>query len=147
MRSSLFCAVEAVLAAFLLCGCGQSRQNPSPGAENSALAELDAEGLAPEVRKRVEQAYRGIGENPADASMPGRLGMLLHAYGRYDAAERYYRKAEELDPASFRWIYLRGLVLAEQGRTRDAASTDTVAPSSESRSPLTVAARSTVSWG
>ena len=121
MPSSLYCAVAAALAANLLCGCGQSRQNPSPGAENSALAELDIEGLAPEVRKRVEQAYRGIGENPADASALGQLGMLLHAYGRHDAAERYYRKAEELDPASFRWIYLRGLVLGELGRTRDAA--------------------------
>ena len=110
-----------MLAAILLCGCGQSHQDPSPGAENSALAEPDVEDLAPEVRKRVEQAYRGIGENPKDASALGQLGMLVHAYGRHDAAEPYYRKAEELDTASFRWTYLRGLVLAEQGRTKDAA--------------------------
>ncbi len=91
MRSFFSQAVAAGLAAFLLCGCGQSHQNPSRGAENSALAELDVEDLAPEVRKRVEQAYGKIGENPADASALGRLGMLLHAYGRHDAAERYYR--------------------------------------------------------
>ena len=110
-----------MLAAFLLCGCGQSHENSSARLEDSALADLAVEDLAPEVRMRVEEAYRRSAENPADAFALGRLGMLLHAYGQLDAAERYYGKAEELDPTSFRWIYLRGLVLGEQGRAQDAA--------------------------
>lgn len=123
MRSYLSYAVEAVLAAFLICGCGQSDQGSSTRAEDVARDELDieVEDLAPELRQRVEQAYGRIGEDPTDAAALGQLGMLMHAYGRLDAAKRYYRKAEELDPASFRWIYLRGLVLDEQGRTGDAA--------------------------
>jgi tetratricopeptide (TPR) repeat protein len=75
------------------------------------LAELPAA-----VRERVEEAYRRAQDQPATAAAAGELAMLLHAYDQVGLAEGAYLRARALEPGSFDWAYLSGLVQMRLGR-------------------------------
>ncbi len=48
--------------------------------------------------------------------------MLLHAHLMFESAQGLYLRAHILDPDSFQWIYLLGVVNATRGRTEDAVA-------------------------
>ncbi len=79
--------------------------------DQALLAELE-----PAARHQVLEAHREAQEHPQDATPVGKLGMILQAYGKFDAAETCYRRAQALAPANFRWTYLLGNAEAWLGK-------------------------------
>jgi tetratricopeptide (TPR) repeat protein len=104
---------EALSAAAILAGC--TRLSPPE------LPKLALERFVPAAREQVEEAYKKVQASPADAAANGRLGMVLHAYEQYGAAEICYRRARALAPKEVRWAYLLGVAQASAGRNREAA--------------------------
>ncbi len=74
----------------------------------------------PVALEQIEQARAGIAANPGRPELPGRLGMILHAYESLDAARVCYEDAVALGPEEPRWRYYHGVVLARLGRTEEA---------------------------
>lgn len=63
----------------------------------------------------VGVAYTAAQSSPGDAAAVGRLGMILHAYQQWGAAEAAYRRAEALDSRAFAWPYYLSAVYAQEG--------------------------------
>ena len=72
------------------------------------------------LRGRVVAAQKRISREPANAAACGELGMLLHAYGQQAAALSAYARARALDPASFEWAYLSGVLKLALARAPEA---------------------------
>lgn len=102
----------AACAAVITAGWGCSRTPPLP--------DLQLDSFAPEVRKRVETAVAAARAHPQDAETVGNLGMLLHAYDRFDPAVQCYARAGALVPGDVRWVYLRAVALDQLGRKQEA---------------------------
>lgn len=83
--------------------------------ESADLPRLAIEALPPHVRTALERVYADARARPFDASVVGRLAMMLHAYEQYESAERCYRLARQLDPRAFAWPYLAAVIQAERG--------------------------------
>jgi len=61
---------------------------------------------------------------PAALAMSyGRLGELYHGYDLSEAAEAAYRRALELAPADFQWLYLLGFLEQTEGRREESVET------------------------
>jgi tetratricopeptide (TPR) repeat protein len=89
---------------------------PSPQLDRfePGVREVLAEGLDRFARDAAA-------EDPARrAEAWGRLGMLYQAHHLQDLAASCYREAAALAPGSFRWLYLLGFSLQEQGAFADA---------------------------
>ncbi len=87
------------------------------------LPHLKTDNLFPGVRNEIEQAYAAAAAHPEDASLNGRLGMVLNAHRLDEAAEVCYRRAHLLDARSFRWLYYLGSAQAARGEYGEAAKT------------------------
>jgi tetratricopeptide (TPR) repeat protein len=85
-----------------------------------ALPSVDTASYAPAVRAQIEAAQARAAAEPRDPQASGELGMILHAYGLFDAAARCYERARQLAPNELRWAYYDALVLAQRGRSSDA---------------------------
>jgi tetratricopeptide (TPR) repeat protein len=85
-----------------------------------ALPSLPIDAMPAAMAERVTAAYRRAEADTASADASGSVAMLLHAYEQFDAAEAWYQRASQLDPAAFDWVYLLGVVRAVRGR-HDAA--------------------------
>jgi protein O-GlcNAc transferase len=90
---------------------GQAMSDPLP-----ALPAINVADFRPEVRAQVQEAYQVAQQHPASAAAVGKLAMLLDVYERPGPAETCYERAHRLDPASFRWLYDLGSLLARQRR-------------------------------
>lgn len=116
-RKACFLALIVVLA--------WGRGMASPPQQPSSLPDLprlSLEHFPQHVRAKVEKAYNAALANPQDAYANGQLGMILQAFNQSDGrAAICYRRAHQLDPASFRWAYFLGLVLAAEGKFDEAA--------------------------
>lgn len=91
------------------------------GAER--IVELPAivvEHYGAETREQIASALAEARRQPRDPGRTGRLGMTLHAYDEFEAAEICYRRAYALG-GEFQWLYLRGVALASLGRHEEAA--------------------------
>jgi tetratricopeptide (TPR) repeat protein len=97
------------------------RAAQAPGEEDTALPPLVLDGLPPGVRASLETAYAAAGARPRSPAAVGRLAMMLHAYEQYRAASGCYRIAQQGEPRSAAWPYLRGVVDAELGAHAAAA--------------------------
>lgn len=75
--------------------------------------------MEPPVREKIARGRRLVAENRESADAWGSLGRTFQAHGLEPEAERAYLQAEELDPADFRWPYLRATAL-KNIRPRDA---------------------------
>jgi len=73
------------------------------------------------LRSELQTAYTAAISNPGDASANGKLGMVLHAHSRAGEAEVCYQRAHLLDPESFRWAYLLGVIRFLRGNFDQAA--------------------------
>jgi predicted Zn-dependent protease len=86
------------------------------------LPEVALDGLGGPVARQMEESLAAARAADADASANGRLGMVLQAYVRLPAAEVAYRRARLLDPESFQWCYLHGVVLQALGSPVEAGA-------------------------
>ena len=89
--------------------------------EPFALPRLTLDTLPPAARLHLQRLYDEARAHPGDGSATGHLAMALHAQEQLQSAEAVYRRARQLDPRSFAWPYLGGLVQARLGRFADAA--------------------------
>jgi len=95
-----------------------SQSNSSPD-----LPQLIFDNFAPTIREQVKKAYDDAQKNSRDASAVGRLGMVLHTYDQHEMAESCYKRALQLEPDSFQWLYYLGTVQAILGKQTEAAAT------------------------
>jgi len=58
--------------------------------------------------------------HPRNAAANGKLGMVLQAYSQLEGAEIAYRRAHQLAPSHYGWIYYLGRIQADQGNCDDA---------------------------
>ena len=84
------------------------------------LPKLHLQQFLPTIREQVQEAYDAVVAHPHNAAANGRLGMVLHAYSQLEGAEIAYRRAHQLAPSQFAWIYYLGQVQADQGNYDDA---------------------------
>jgi Flp pilus assembly protein TadD len=113
MRNVPISATLAVVA-LALGGC------PAPQSSMPPLPQVELGDYAPAVRAQIERARARAASGPADSAASGELGMILHAYGLFDAANDCYARARALDPADFHWPWYQALVLEMRGRSADA---------------------------
>jgi tetratricopeptide (TPR) repeat protein len=86
------------------------------------LPEVDTSAFLPSIRQEVEQELAAVRAAPEDAERNGRLGMLLHAHDRMEAALVCYERARMLKSKDYRWPYLAGVAHASLSRNREAAA-------------------------
>lgn len=110
--------VRSGLAAFMLLAVACS--GGPDAADLPPVPKLAADLFPPAVRAEVARLQAALEADPLDAEAAGELGMFAHAYDQLDAAERLYARSAEIDGASFRWRYYRGVVLAQQGKPEEA---------------------------
>jgi tetratricopeptide (TPR) repeat protein len=79
------------------------------------LPKLYLQQFLPAVRKQVQEAYDAAVAHPRNAAANGKLGMVLQAYSQLEGAEIAYRRAHQLAPSHFGWIYYLGRTQADQG--------------------------------
>ncbi len=91
-----------------------------PGGDIPELPQIALESFVPETRAKLEPAYRAAKSSPQDVEASGKLAMTLHAYDQFALAEACYRRANLLEPRSFRWQYYLGRVLASQRKDAEA---------------------------
>lgn len=84
------------------------------------LPTVGTEAFLPQIRAEIEKRFQAVRESPQDADRNGRLGMVLHAHDRLDAALICYTRAQLLRPDDYRWPYLAGVVQAGQSRNDQA---------------------------
>ncbi len=109
----------ACLAAGLLAAVSAfAAEEPQQGCLYYAAA---ATGPAePAVSRQLDQARARVVARPNQGDPRGRLGMILHAYEAFAAAEACYGEAVALDPGEPRWLYYHAVALAKLGRPADA---------------------------
>ena len=67
--------------------------------------------MEPQVREKIARHRDLVAEAPGSAEAWGALGRTFQAHGLEPEADAAYDRAEELDPADFRWPYLRATAL------------------------------------
>lgn len=87
-----------------------------------ALPTLALESFPPESRATISQAHRQATAHPDDAAAVGRLGMVLHAWEQWQAADAAYRRAQALAPRATEWPYLAAMVALRTGRAAEAVT-------------------------
>ena len=90
-----------------------------PWSDVAALVASPTE-FGPHVRGVVERAFAEARAAPTDASNIARLGMVLHAYDKFEGAAMCYERALDLQPDQSAWLYYLGSVRAELGRKDEA---------------------------
>jgi tetratricopeptide (TPR) repeat protein len=85
------------------------------------LPEVSTGAFLPSIRQEIERELSAVRAAPEDAERNGRLGMLLHAHDRMEAALACYERARMLKPEDYRWPYLSGVAHASLSRNREAA--------------------------
>jgi tetratricopeptide (TPR) repeat protein len=95
-------------------------------AQTSSLPELpqvDLTEFPSAVREQVQEANDAARANLRNANASGKLGMLLDLYKRRESAAICYKRAHQLDPAAFRWLYYLGSLQSVQGKRTEATTT------------------------
>jgi tetratricopeptide (TPR) repeat protein len=87
------------------------------------LPRLTLENFSPGIREQIDEAYSFARSHADNADASGKLGMVFETYGLFKEAAVCFRRAMQLGPSSFQWIYYLGAVQADQGRCDTATST------------------------
>ena len=119
MRGETLCVA---LSLALLTGAWSSPAGTQAGKLPEVPTLLAPDAYPGSLRAELMKAYAAAIANPRDASANGRLGVVLHACGHIEEAEVSYQRAHLLDPKSFRWAYLLGIVYAQRGNFDQGAS-------------------------
>lgn len=108
---------------------GEAGLEPPPGRGLVAVHLPDTGGMEAEVREHVATAQRalsaaikGAGARPAAelAEAYGTAGGVYHAYALTAPAKECYLNASRLAPEDFRWAYLLGKLLQQEGSAEEA---------------------------
>ncbi|MDE3263238.1 MAG: tetratricopeptide repeat protein [Acidobacteriota bacterium] len=75
------------------------------------IPDPDAGEMEPQVREKIARQRDLVAADSGSPAAWGALGRTFQAHGLEPEAEEAYGRAEELDPADFRWPYLRGIAL------------------------------------
>jgi tetratricopeptide (TPR) repeat protein len=100
-------------------GCGSSPTRPSVSLPPPP--EVDLSTLGEQPRMLVEEGLSRLEQYPLDAATNGHVGMLLHAFRRFEDAAKFYARARKIDPKAGRWSYYQGVALAERQEVAGAA--------------------------
>jgi tetratricopeptide (TPR) repeat protein len=73
------------------------------------LSELKWDSMDSPNRVRLREAYDKARSNPQDGEATGQLGMVLQAIDQVAFAAQCYRRAQLLEPQTFRWTYYLGV--------------------------------------
>jgi tetratricopeptide (TPR) repeat protein len=84
------------------------------------LPTVNTSEFSPSIRDEIERELAAAKAAPQDASRNGRLGMLLHAHDRLQAAANCYERARLLQPREYKWFYLSGVSHASLSRNQEA---------------------------
>ena len=77
----------------------------------SPIPDPDTAAMEPQVREKIARERRLVAGDSGSADAWGALGRTFQAHGLEPEADEAYLRAEELDPADFRWPYLRATAL------------------------------------
>ena len=113
-------ALFVVTAALFYGACDAAPTRRSAQLPN--LPPLAGDEIRPAIREQLQKAYNDARKYPTSPVANGRLGMVLHAYKQYEAAEACYERAHLLDQSDFRWAYYLGTVRFFLGKDADAAT-------------------------
>ncbi len=80
-------------------------------AQEGAVPDPPTAGMETPVAEAIAARRLAVASAPESASAWGDLGRVLHAHGLEMEAAASYRRATTLDPADFRWPYLRAAAL------------------------------------
>jgi tetratricopeptide (TPR) repeat protein len=83
----------------------------------------DATGQPAAVAEHLRSRYEAARRAPGSIGAVGPMCLAYHADMFFDAAERCYAVAAELDPGGWRWTYYRALIDAERGGSSTLAET------------------------
>ena len=109
-------ALSVAAASWALAQPGQPAQIPAP------IPDPDTAAMEPRVREKIARERHLVANARESAEAWGSLGKTFHAHGLEPEADEAYTRAEELDPADFRWPYLRAATL-KNFRPEDALRT------------------------
>ena len=115
--------LPGLIAILLVDACSGPSASTRRQTDLPDLPRLTIANFRPQIRDRVQQAFHEVEAKPKDADANGRMGMLLHAFEQYEAAEVCYRRARILDPRRLQWAYYLGLAQSLDGKNAEAAST------------------------
>lgn len=104
-------ATPAIVLLVAALGCAD-RNAPS-------VPDPDLAGVEPQVAERMREARQAVVDDPESAAAWGELGAVYDAHVLSEAAEPCYRRAGQLAPDEFRWIYLLAIVREINGGTAD----------------------------
>lgn len=93
-----------------------------PADEIPPLPQINPGDFEPAMQAEVQQAYAAARDNPENAALNGRLGMLMQSFQQLEFAEVCYRRALFSAPDEFRWGYYLGLVLVLSGKHAEAVT-------------------------
>jgi tetratricopeptide (TPR) repeat protein len=111
-------ALGLILAAlFSLFGC--SSKSAPARAPQVSLPTPSYENLSDASRDQLRQAWDAA-QKASDAPSVARLGMMLLAYGQPQAAIAPLRRAYEMEPENFAWLYYLGVAQSEAGHPAEA---------------------------
>ncbi len=75
------------------------------------IPDPDTAEMEPQVREKIARQRGLVAEDSGSAEAWGALGRTFQAHGLEPESDEAYLRAEELDPADFRWPYLRAAAL------------------------------------
>jgi tetratricopeptide (TPR) repeat protein len=101
------------IAVLILAACSKAPLPPLPTVNTNEFSSS--------IRSEIERELTAAKAAPQDGARSGRLGMLLHAHDRMEAAMTCYDRARLLQPEEYRWIYLSGVIHASLSRNQEAA--------------------------
>jgi tetratricopeptide (TPR) repeat protein len=94
-----------IIGTAVLLGCATTPEVPDP----------DLSGMEPRVVSALQAGREAVLTHPGSAEAWGDLGALYDAHLFSDLAVVCYRRAQEIAPAEFEWIYLLAIVREIQG--------------------------------
>lgn len=87
-----------------------------------ALPSLAIDSFPPAARDAISRVHREATAEPDNPRSVSALASMLHAWELWDAAHEAYARAQRLEPLSFEWRYLDGIVLQRLARHAEAAT-------------------------
>ncbi len=87
-----------------------------------ALPKLDLSSDFAGVSRQISEANAAAHAQPNDPEANGKLGMILDTYQQYAAAAICYRRAHQLAPTEFKWLYDLAYVEMKLGQYRRAVT-------------------------
>jgi tetratricopeptide (TPR) repeat protein len=117
-----FSAGWLAVACLMVSAIGYTQSPVTPISDVISVEQINPEEYEPAVGKQIRVAYEEARQNPQDAEVVGKLGMIFQCYGKYDLAATCYHRAWGLAPRSFRWVYYLGNVEGWLGKYQDAVN-------------------------